>query len=69
MTIAKLERGRQEPAWPLVQALCQPLRVNCSAFEKEPTGEYEPKRGSPAKVQTEEPVAPKRPRGRSGKEI
>ena len=62
MTIAKLERGTQEPAWPLVRALCQALKVSCTAFEKQPAAEYEPKRGRPPKVQAEETAAPKRPR-------
>lgn len=32
MTISKLERGTQEPAWPLVLALCQALGVEVGAF-------------------------------------
>jgi transcriptional regulator with XRE-family HTH domain len=35
MTIAKLERGVQEPAWPLVQVLGKALGVNCLAFTAE----------------------------------
>lgn len=66
MTIAKLERGTQEPGWPLVRALCQALKVNCSAFEQQPAAEYEPKRGRPPKVPEESGVA-KRPRGRPRK--
>ena len=31
-TIAKMERGLQEPAWPLVLALCKALGVACTAF-------------------------------------
>jgi transcriptional regulator with XRE-family HTH domain len=31
-TLAKLERGEQEPAWPLVLALASALGVNCLAF-------------------------------------
>lgn len=31
-TLAKMERGQQEPAWPLVLSLCQALGVDCSAF-------------------------------------
>jgi hypothetical protein len=30
--VAKLERGVQEPAWPLVLALAKALGVNCLAF-------------------------------------
>jgi transcriptional regulator with XRE-family HTH domain len=35
MTIAKLERGAQEPAWPLVLALTRALGVDCLAFAGE----------------------------------
>jgi DNA-binding XRE family transcriptional regulator len=31
-TVAKLERGQQEPAWPLVLALCKALGVPCTEF-------------------------------------
>jgi len=31
-TIARLERGEQEPAWPLVLALAKALGVDCTAF-------------------------------------
>jgi DNA-binding XRE family transcriptional regulator len=33
-TVSKLERGDQEPAWPLVVALCRALGVSCTDFEK-----------------------------------
>ena len=55
-TLSKLERGTQEPAWPLVRALARALGVTCSAFETE----------SPAVPPTEE-AAP-RARGRPRKE-
>lgn len=32
LTISKLERGTQEPAWPLVVALARALGVDCSVF-------------------------------------
>ena len=32
ITISRLERGVQEPTWPLVLELCRPLGVNCLAF-------------------------------------
>jgi hypothetical protein len=32
MTIAKLERGVQEPAWPLSLVLAEALGVSCLAF-------------------------------------
>jgi transcriptional regulator with XRE-family HTH domain len=35
-TIAKLERGEQEPAWPLVLALAKALGVDCTAFNVTP---------------------------------
>jgi transcriptional regulator with XRE-family HTH domain len=34
-TISKLERGEQEPAWPLVLALAKALGVDCKAFQGE----------------------------------
>ncbi len=34
-TVSRLERGEQEPAWPLVRALASALGVSCSAFEKD----------------------------------
>jgi len=68
-TIAKLERGLQEPAWPLVLALADALGVCVSAFRLDPaeTLEVEPaRRGRPRKEPVEEP-APKK-RGRPRKE-
>jgi putative transcriptional regulator len=35
MTLAKLERGVQEPAWPLVLALARALGVSCQDFTPE----------------------------------
>jgi transcriptional regulator with XRE-family HTH domain len=32
-TVSRLERGEQEPAWPLVKALANALGVSCLAFE------------------------------------
>src|SRR5262245_23846559 len=34
-TVAKLERGAQEPAWPLVLALARALGTGCEAFDGE----------------------------------
>jgi putative transcriptional regulator len=52
-TISKLERGTQEPAWPLVLALCKALGLTCEAFTPAP-GEQppaaEPKMGRPRKA-------------------
>jgi DNA-binding XRE family transcriptional regulator len=31
-TISKLERGEQEPAWPLVLAICEALDLDPTAF-------------------------------------
>jgi len=31
-TVAKMERGEQEPPWPVVLAICQALGVPCTAF-------------------------------------
>jgi transcriptional regulator with XRE-family HTH domain len=69
-TVAKLERGLQEPAWPLVLALAKALGVTCEAFNGEATGEpYElGPRGRPAKAPGQEPERkPKRARGRPRK--
>ena len=43
-TLSKLERGTQEPAWPLVLALARALGVDCTAFQ--PAGD-EPAEGPP----------------------
>jgi DNA-binding XRE family transcriptional regulator len=53
-TISKLERGVQEPAWPLVIALARALSVDCTAF-------IEPSPQLPA-------AEPSRPRGRPKKD-
>jgi transcriptional regulator with XRE-family HTH domain len=37
-TVAKLEAGKQEPAWPLVRVLARALGVRCDAFDV-PDGE------------------------------
>lgn len=53
-TIVKLEAGSQEPAWPLVLALCKALGVSCEAFrqaEEKPAEAPAPKRGRPKKRQ------------------
>lgn len=51
MTISKLERGAQEPAWPLVLALCAALGVPCTAFTQ-PAAERPPARpGRPPKAE------------------
>jgi transcriptional regulator with XRE-family HTH domain len=41
-TLAKLERGEQEPAWPLVLALGKALQVGATAFELIGTEKVEP---------------------------
>jgi DNA-binding XRE family transcriptional regulator len=72
-TVAKLERGTQEPAWPLVLALAKALGVTCEAFnaglvgvqvEKRPRGRprREPIVGTPGAG-----PAPQRPPGRPKK--
>jgi transcriptional regulator with XRE-family HTH domain len=65
-TVAKLERGAQEPAWPLVLALAKALGVTCEAFNGEAGGEPQESRspGRPPKAGEPEP---KRPRGRPRK--
>jgi transcriptional regulator with XRE-family HTH domain len=70
-TVAKLERGAQEPAWPLVLALARALNVSCEAFTQPVDGPApEPKRGRPPKALADPPAEPepKRPRGRPRKD-
>jgi transcriptional regulator with XRE-family HTH domain len=52
MTISKLERGVQEPAWPLVLALAKALGVSVEAFVETPASpDPEPRpRGRPPKA-------------------
>jgi transcriptional regulator with XRE-family HTH domain len=53
MTIAKLERGVQEPAWPLVLALAKALGVDVAAFVVEgEAGQEGRPRGRPLKTRT-----------------
>jgi transcriptional regulator with XRE-family HTH domain len=71
MTIAKLERGVQEPAWPLVLKLADVLGVECTAFIASDAAHSAEKRGHgrPPKGRVEaEGPAPKRPRGRPKKD-
>ncbi len=44
-TVAKLERGLQEPAWPLVLALGEALGVTCLQFVNKQVDEPQQKRG------------------------
>jgi transcriptional regulator with XRE-family HTH domain len=62
MTLAKLEQGTQEPAWPLVVALCQALGVSCDAFQQAAGRQREPQsrpRGRPpnTEVAATDPLA------------
>jgi transcriptional regulator with XRE-family HTH domain len=75
MTISKLERGVQAPAWPLVLIFCKVLDVSCMAFIDEtgapPPEELKRSRGRPRKRkgatgQTDS-GKPKRGRGRPRK--
>src|SRR4051812_34280001 len=72
-TVAKLERGFQEPAWPLVLLLARALGVEVGAFVVVGNGAAaEPgpaPRGRPRKAAPEQagPEQPKRPRGRPRK--
>lgn len=60
MTISMLERGTQEPAWPLVRALARALGVTCQAFETEEVSAVPQEEAS---VPQEEASAPReRPR-------
>ena len=56
MTVTKLERGVQEPAWPLVLAFCRALGVPCTSFYVKPAGQPTPRprpRGRPRKHSAE----------------
>ena len=68
-TVARLERGEQEPAWPPVLAFGKALGVSCEAFTGSSAVAPRPGLGRPAKAK---PAAsdgePKRPRGRPRKE-
>jgi transcriptional regulator with XRE-family HTH domain len=68
-TVAKLEGGRQEPAWPLVLALARALGVSCEAFNGAASGEppQARPRGRPPKAKEVESPAPKGGRGRPRK--
>lgn len=42
-TLARLERGEHEPAWPVVISLAKALKLDCTAFlATESVGEIEP---------------------------
>ncbi len=59
-TVAKLERGSQEPAWPLVLALAGALGIGCQEFiggEKRSGASPNRPRGRPPKPQGVESVA------------
>ena len=64
-TIARLERGEQEPAWPAAMALIKALGVSCEAFAAAVTpdsntevAEKKPKPGG-AKPAAKKPTAKK----------
>jgi len=68
MTISKLERGTQEPAWPLVLALATALGVSVETFvqeaaERSPTGPGRPRTtaGRPEEQEGEAAQKSKRP--------
>jgi DNA-binding XRE family transcriptional regulator len=48
-TVSKMERGTQEPAWPLVLTLCDALGVTCEEFRRAPG---EPSRKTLQKMET-----------------
>jgi transcriptional regulator with XRE-family HTH domain len=76
MTISKLERGVQEPAWPLVLALARALGVACTEFIQQ-AGEVSearkparPRKQGPAETpSSEKPAEGQKPGGgrRKGK--
>jgi transcriptional regulator with XRE-family HTH domain len=58
-TIARLERGEHEPAWPLVLAMTKALGVDCTAFSADVVAEPEP-----AEPESEAKPAPKKGKGK-----
>jgi transcriptional regulator with XRE-family HTH domain len=68
MTISLLERGTQEPAWPLVLQLADTLGVSTEEFrlQGEERGAEPRRRGRPPKEKPEAPSADKPRRGRRG---
>jgi transcriptional regulator with XRE-family HTH domain len=63
MTISELERGTQEPAWPLVLALAAALGVDVGAFAVPPQTDTAPRaRGRPRKAEGEQAGAKGRKR-------
>jgi DNA-binding XRE family transcriptional regulator len=64
-TVAKLEAGKQEPAWPLVLAICAALDVTCQAFAAAPSAVPPSVEPAPDPVDTL-PAEEKRPRRRKG---
>jgi transcriptional regulator with XRE-family HTH domain len=67
-TLAKLERGEQEPAWPFVLILADVLGVECSAFTPEPAERPAAKPGRPRKAEGPSPAkAEDKPKKRTRK--
>ncbi len=69
-TIARLERGEHEPAWPLVLALAKALGVSCEAFsEAQPGASEESTDGKPATEgkPAAKPATGKKPPAKKGK--
>jgi transcriptional regulator with XRE-family HTH domain len=71
MSVSKLERGVQEPAWPLVVSIADALGVTCEAFRDHTGGAEEgarprgrPKKALPAET---EPAAKSKGRKPGGK--
>lgn len=58
LSVAKIEQGIREPTWASVLALANALGVTSDAFAKEPTTVHEPKRGRPAKSNSEATARP-----------
>jgi transcriptional regulator with XRE-family HTH domain len=66
-TVAKLERGVQEPAWPLVLALADALGVSTEEFRKPAKATPEPRRGRPPKVTAKLPASRPKQDGRKSR--
>lgn len=67
MTVAKLERGAQEPAWPLVLALAKALGATCEAFNGGAADEPRESRPPGRPPKPDEPDKPTPQKGRPRK--
>jgi transcriptional regulator with XRE-family HTH domain len=69
--VSRLERGDRSPSWETAVALAEALGVEVTAFLQEPAPRPQTGRGRPPKTAAApvEAPQPKRPRGRSRKQM